>query len=119
MVKVMDTDRNPLVVVEFTSFEVNASFDDNSFDVEKNMSSAQIEVPTMATGDREPFAVKYPLEQPAGVDLVEEKEVDTENGKRVILTFGGEEVLYFNPRKRRDSSTCFCIDINIYEWSAC
>jgi outer membrane lipoprotein-sorting protein len=91
MVKVMDTDRNPLVVVEFTSFEVNASFDDNSFDVEKNMSSAQIEVPTMATGDREPFAVKYPLEQPAGVDLVEEKEVETENGKRVILTFGGEK----------------------------
>jgi outer membrane lipoprotein-sorting protein len=91
MVKVMDTDRNPLVVVEFTSFELNTSFDDNSFDVEKNMSSAQIEVPTMATGDREPFAVKYPLEQPAGVDLVEEKEVDTENGKRVILTFGGEK----------------------------
>lgn len=91
MVKVMDTDRNPLVVVEFTSFEFNASFDDNSFDVEKNMSSAQIEVPTMATGDREPFAVKYPLEQPNGAKLVKETEIDTENGKRVILTFEGEK----------------------------
>lgn len=91
MVKVMDTDRNPLVVVEFTNFEFNASFDDNSFDVEKNMSSAQIEVPTMATGDREPFAVKYPLEQPNGVKLLEETEVKTENGKRVILSFGGEK----------------------------
>jgi outer membrane lipoprotein-sorting protein len=91
IVKVMDTDRNPLVVVEFSSFEFNASFDENSFDVEKNMSSAQIEVPTMATGDREPFAVKYPLDQPAGVELVKETEVDTENGKRVILTFDGEK----------------------------
>ncbi|XQY92112.1 LolA family protein [Metabacillus sp. HB246100] len=91
MVKVMDTDRNPLVVVEFPSFEFNASFDDNSFDVEKNMSSAQIEVPTMATGDKEPFAVKYPLEQPNGVKLLEETEIETENGKRVILSFGGEK----------------------------
>jgi outer membrane lipoprotein-sorting protein len=91
VVKVMDTDRNPLVVVEFSSFEFNASFDDNSFDVEKNMSSAQIEVPTMAKGDREPFAVKYPLEQPNGVKLVKETEVDTENGKRVILTFDGKK----------------------------
>lgn len=91
MVKVMDTDRNPLVIVEFSSFEFNASFDENSFDVEKNMSSAQIEVPTMATGDSKPFAVKYPLEQPSGVELLEKAEVETENGKRVILSFGGEK----------------------------
>ncbi|MDQ0232499.1 outer membrane lipoprotein-sorting protein [Metabacillus malikii] len=88
-VKVMDTDRKALVVVQFSEFEFNASFDDNAFDVEKNMSSAQIEIPTMATGDNESFAVKYPLEQPEGVSLIEEKEVETENGKRVILTFGG------------------------------
>jgi len=90
-VKVMDTDKNPLVIVEFTKFEFNASFDDNSFDVEKNMSSAQIEVPTMASGDNESFAVKYPLEMPEGFSLVEENEVKTENGKRVILTFEGNE----------------------------
>ncbi len=91
MVKVMDTDRNPLVTVEFSDFEFNASFDENSFDVEKNMSSAQIEVPTMASGENETFAVKYPLEQPEGVELVEKTEMETENGKRVILTFGGEK----------------------------
>ncbi|MFC0274434.1 outer membrane lipoprotein carrier protein LolA [Metabacillus herbersteinensis] len=91
IVKVLDTDRNPLVVVEFSKFEFNSSFDKNAFDVEKNMSHAQIEVPTLAMGNREPFAVKYPLEQPAGVELVEEKEIETENGKRVILSFEGEE----------------------------
>ncbi|MGG3891426.1 DUF4367 domain-containing protein [Metabacillus fastidiosus] len=87
-VKVLDTDRNPLVVVEFLKFEFNTSFDKNSFDVDKNMSSAQIEVPTLASGEREPFAVKYPLEQPTGVKLLEEKEMETKNGKRVILTYG-------------------------------
>lgn len=90
-VKIMDTDRNPLVVVEFSKFEFNASFDKNSFDVDKNMSGAQMEVPTLATGESKPFAVKYPLEQPEGTKLLETKEVDIKGGKRVILTFGGEK----------------------------
>nr|WP_154307287.1 outer membrane lipoprotein carrier protein LolA [Metabacillus lacus] len=90
-VKVLDTDRNALVTVEFTDFAFNASFDKDSFDMQKNMSSAMMDMPANATPDKGPFAVKYPLEQPEGTKLLEEKEVSVEDGKRVVMTFGGEK----------------------------
>nr|WP_235357042.1 outer membrane lipoprotein carrier protein LolA [Bacillus alveayuensis] len=92
-VKVMDVDKNPLVTVEFSNFEANPKFDENAFDMEKNMSNAQVDIPTLAQSDEKPFAVLYPLEEmlPEGVTLTEEKEVKTENGKRVVLTYGGEK----------------------------
>ena len=91
MVKVMDPDRNPLLVVEFNKFEFDPSFDENAFDVQKNMSGARLEVPVMAEVNDEPFSVMYPEEKIEGVDLVEEKEIDTENGKRIVMTFDGEK----------------------------
>ena len=35
--------------------------------------------------------MKYPTEELPGVSLVSEKEIKTENGKRVVLTFDGEK----------------------------
>ncbi|WP_078543055.1 LolA family protein [Litchfieldia alkalitelluris] len=89
-VKVMDPDRNPLLIVEFTKTTFNPEFDENAFNVEKNMSGALLEVPVMAGVD-EPVAVMYPQVEIEGVNLVEEKEIETENGKRIIMTFGGEK----------------------------
>lgn len=89
MVKVMDPDRNPLLQVEFTKVEMNAKFDNNAFDMDKNMSGAQMgEVPTMAGQDK-PFEVLYPFET-VGTKKIGEKELTTENGKRIVLTYGGE-----------------------------
>lgn len=92
-VKVMDPDRNPLLVVDFTKVEFNASFDKSAFEVDKNMSGAQGDgVPVMGEVDKEPFAVLYPKEDIIpGVELVEEKEMKTEDGSRYIMTFSGEE----------------------------
>ncbi|MFD1737676.1 outer membrane lipoprotein carrier protein LolA [Bacillus salitolerans] len=91
-VKVMDPDRNPLLQVDFTSIELNASFDEGAFDMQRNMTGAQMEVPTMASGSVEgPLQVLYPFDIPEGVALIGEKEMETENGKRVILTYGGED----------------------------
>ncbi|MCD7036707.1 outer membrane lipoprotein carrier protein LolA [Metabacillus sp. GX 13764] len=91
VVKVMDQDRNPLVTVEFTKFQFNSSFDKDSFDMHKNMSFALLDVPANASANAEPFAVKYPLSLPDKVSLKTQKEIKTENGKRVIMTFGGKK----------------------------
>jgi outer membrane lipoprotein-sorting protein len=90
MVKVMDPDRNPLLTVEFTSVELNASFDEGAFDMNRNMTAAQIGVPTMAgQGENTPFEVLYPFDT-VGTKLIGEKVIETENGKRLVLSYGGE-----------------------------
>lgn len=91
-VKVLDVDKNPLVTVEFSNFEANPKFDANAFDMEKNMSNAQVEIPTLAQEMEDKFAVMYPKEEhlPPGITLTQEKEVATEDGKRIVLTYSGE-----------------------------
>jgi len=90
-VKVMDPDRNALVTVEFSDVKFDASFDKDAFDMKKNMTAAQLEVQVMANvGDKE-FTVKYPVAELPNVKLVDEKEITTENGKRVILTYDGDK----------------------------
>jgi outer membrane lipoprotein-sorting protein len=90
-VKVMDTDMNPLLTVEFSKVEFNAKFDKNAFDTAKNMTRAQLDVPTIAQESNGTLEVMYPFDLPAGVEPIEEKEIATENGKRIIMTFGGEK----------------------------
>ncbi len=90
-VKVMDQDGNALVKVEYSKFDWDADFDKNAFDMDRNMTSEQIDMPTMAEPKADSFEVLYPVNKPEGVKLVEEKEMKTENGKRVVLTFGGEK----------------------------
>ncbi|WP_313803942.1 outer membrane lipoprotein carrier protein LolA [Cytobacillus sp.] len=89
-VKVMDTDKNALVKVEFTDVKFNASLDKKDFDMKKNMTSAQLEVPVMAEVTNEEFSVKYPTEV-SEYELINEKEIKTEDGKRVVLTYDGEK----------------------------
>jgi outer membrane lipoprotein-sorting protein len=90
-VKVMDTDMNALLTVQFSKIEFNKKFDNDAFDTTKNMTGARLEVPTMAKADNEALEVMYPVNLPTGVEPVDEKEVSTENGKRVIMTFGGKK----------------------------
>ncbi|WP_102272747.1 LolA family protein [Cytobacillus massiliigabonensis] len=89
-VKVMDTDKNPLVTVEFTDVKFNASLDKKDFDMQKNMTSAQLEVQVMGEVTDEEFSVKYPSEV-SEYELIDEKEIKTEDGKRVVLTYDGEK----------------------------
>ncbi|WP_176483785.1 LolA family protein [Bacillus sp. FJAT-45066] len=96
-VKVMDTDRNTLVLVEFSNVEFNPSFDADAFNVDKNMTGMQIELgvelPTMGSVSEEDvaFTVLIPGDTPAGSSLSEQTEVATENGKRVIMTYTGDK----------------------------
>ena len=90
-VKVMDTNKNPVVTVQFSKMDFNAKFDKDAFETKKNMTSAQLEIPVMALSNEADFTVKYAMADILGVTLHEEKTVDTENGKRVILTYSGEK----------------------------
>ncbi|MCU9615160.1 outer membrane lipoprotein carrier protein LolA [Caldibacillus lycopersici] len=92
-VKVMDQDRNEMLAVEFSKAEFDSKFDEGSFDLQRNMTSAQIEVPVSTTEQNETndFNVLIPLAELQGTSLVDEQEVETDNGKRVILTYEGEK----------------------------
>lgn len=88
-VKVLDTDRNEVVIVEFPSFTFDSSFDMNEFDVQKNMATAQLEVTVMAPVTDDNFAVMYPTTS-FGAELADEVTVQTANGKRIVQTYEGE-----------------------------
>jgi outer membrane lipoprotein-sorting protein len=90
VVKVMDPDRKALVTVEFSKVKFNASFDDSDFDMKKNMTRADLNLPVMADSKDTAFTVKYPTAD-LGAKLVDEKEVKLQNGKRVVLTYEGEK----------------------------
>jgi len=89
-VKVMDSDRNALVTVDFSDVKFDASFDKADFNVQKNMAGAQLDKTVMADVSDAEFTVLYP-EELDGIDLVGEKEVKIEDGKRVVLTYEGEK----------------------------
>lgn len=90
-VKVMDTDRNAIVTVEFSQMKFNTAFDKNDFDMKKNMTRAQLGLPAMAKVQDSAFTVKYPTSLVKGTKLIEEKDIKLEDGKRVVLTYDGKK----------------------------
>ncbi|MCM3768032.1 outer membrane lipoprotein carrier protein LolA [Neobacillus niacini] len=94
VVKVMDPDRNALVTVEFAKVKFNADFDKDDFDMKKNMTRAELNMPAMAGGGDQSFTIKYPTYEIAGTKLIGEKEVKIEDGKRVVLTYDGKKKSY-------------------------
>ncbi|RLQ93175.1 LolA family protein [Falsibacillus albus] len=104
-VKVMDTDHNPLVTVEFSKVEFNASFDKDAFDTNKNMTGAQLEVPVDASVNGKEFKVQYPTADIGNVSLIEQKDIDTGTGKRIVLTYGGDKSFTLVEEKAKVVST--------------
>lgn len=90
MVKVLDKDKNALVEVKFQDFDMKPSFKDDDFAMEKNMSGKETDQTVSADENADPFSVVFPLYM-AGAELSEKKEVATDNGKRVIMTYAGEK----------------------------
>ncbi|MDP4162377.1 MAG: outer membrane lipoprotein carrier protein LolA [Bacillota bacterium] len=91
VVKVMDVDHNALVTVEFGKVQFNANFDKDDFEMKKNMTRAQLNLPTVASAMDKAFTVKYPTAKIAGTKLNGEKEMNLEDGKRVVLTYTGKK----------------------------
>ncbi len=88
-IKIMNADFEVLVQLNFTSFEMNPSFNEGDFDMERNMTGALMEIPTMAEIN-EPMNVYFPMYEPQGTSLTDSSEVMTEDGKKVVLTYTGD-----------------------------
>lgn len=100
LVKVLDKDKNALVEVAFSNFELDATFKDTDFQMDENMTNEQEEAANAPVEEEaQTLEVFFPLET-AGSELVEKKEVDLEDGKRVILSFEGEKNFTMVQEKR-------------------
>lgn len=100
-IKVMDQDMNVLVTANFTSVEFDANFDDDAFDMERNMTSAMLEVPAMAELEQSEASPLYP-EYTAGANLTDEKEVTQDGEQQLVLTYTGEEHSFTLIQKKAD-----------------
>ncbi|MCM3761690.1 outer membrane lipoprotein carrier protein LolA [Alkalihalobacillus oceani] len=90
-VKIMNTDLEVLVQLDFTSFEWNTNFNEGDFDMERNMTGAQMtEEPAMAEPS-EPLTVHYPMYRPDGTEFDSSQTIETETGQRVVLQYMGEQ----------------------------
>lgn len=89
-VKVMDPDRKELVTVNFSGIKFDAKFEKSDFELKKNMTGARLELPVMVEASQEEFAIKYPTAELPGVFLKSERELVSDTGKRMILTYEGE-----------------------------
>lgn len=98
MVNVLNQDGDPLVNVTFTGFDLDASFADDDFSMEKNMQQEAEEESVLideeeameTAAEEKELRVVYPTFT-AGSDIAEKKEVPLEDGERVIVTFEGEK----------------------------
>ncbi|WVE37112.1 outer membrane lipoprotein carrier protein LolA, partial [Priestia megaterium] len=88
-VKIMDTDNKVLIKVDFSKVKFDSKFDKGAFDTKRNMTSAKIDIPTLA--QQKSFSVLYPNDVPKGTKLSKEKKIETENGERVVLMYKGEK----------------------------
>ncbi|MBO8171640.1 MAG: DUF4367 domain-containing protein [Bacillaceae bacterium] len=92
-VEVMDTDYNPMVLVEFENFDMNVEFDEDAFDKERNMSAALMVIPAMGDGNEEladdSFGVIHPAYVPEGVTLSSVEQVKEEENDVVVMKYTG------------------------------
>ena len=88
-VKVLDNENNIWIKVDFNNIDLKAKFSDDYFVLEENMDKMTLNEETEEESLEFDEAI-YPMYLPDGTYLENEKQVDLENGSRIILTFKGE-----------------------------
>ncbi|MFD2639757.1 LolA family protein [Piscibacillus salipiscarius] len=90
-VRVLNSQNETMVKVDFTEFEFNPEIKEGEFDTEQNLAEGTVSVPTVAELEEQSMAVYYPTNLPGGVEFTNEKVVSTDNGERSILTYDGDK----------------------------
>ena len=102
LVKVLDKDKKALVEVQFSEFDMSPTFEEADFNVDENLGKEEgkeeeedgdSETDAEVSGegeDADSFTVVFPLEM-VGAELTEKKEVEVDDGQRVIMTFTGDK----------------------------
>lgn len=88
LVNIMDQEGDLIVQVSFLQFELDLEIDMKEFIVEEHVTESMASAEA-GTEDIE-FDVLYPLNT-LGAELVEQKEVYLDGGKRIIMVFSGEK----------------------------
>lgn len=96
MVNVLNQDGEPLVNVTFHGFDLDATFAEDDFTMEKNMEQ---ETDEESAGAEEGEAVETAAQEvrelyptfTAGAEMADKQEVSLEDGERIITTFEGEK----------------------------
>ncbi|MCG5104833.1 LolA family protein [Oceanobacillus alkalisoli] len=103
-VQVLDVDDQAVVEVQFNAFDTAVSFEADDFAMEKNMETNG-DAPTFSSNNEEEvFTVLHPL-YTAGAEAIDQKEMEFDNGKRVILTYGGQKDFTLVQEMRTDVPT--------------
>ncbi|MBP1930031.1 outer membrane lipoprotein-sorting protein [Ammoniphilus resinae] len=95
-VEVMDTNKNVMVGVDFTNFELDSKFDEDSFNKEKNMETSMLlqSIPTLGGVEKEApagsFGVIQPSYMPQGVSLTSVEKVKGQEGSQIVLRYKGD-----------------------------
>ena len=111
-VKLLDSDKNVVLDVQFDKVKYNPKFDKDAFDVKKNMTSARLSVPTSTNNDSNLLVTQYPNKLMDGVTLEDQQEVKTENGVQVILSYKGNKSFTLIEEKSRISETGTVMEIS-------
>ncbi|MFD1067127.1 LolA family protein [Oceanobacillus locisalsi] len=96
MVNVLNQDREPLVNVTFHGFDLDATFAEDDFSMDKNMEqeteeeSASAEEGEALETAAEEVRELYPTFT-AGAELADKQEVSLDDGERIITTYEGEK----------------------------
>ncbi|MUK89718.1 outer membrane lipoprotein carrier protein LolA [Ornithinibacillus sp. L9] len=106
LVKILDKDKNALVEVSFSNFELNPTFEETDFEIDAIMETAAASEDVPVSGDvsDETFAVVVP-NNTVGAELTDRIEEDIEDGKRVISTYTGEKNFTLVQEKRNTVPT--------------
>lgn len=92
--EVTDADFNVMVRVDFSNVEFNPAFEDNSFDMNRNMDSAMLESMTVMAEEQEKnqgsFGTYFPSYHPVNTELVEHEEITVNGIPRVVLRYSGD-----------------------------
>jgi outer membrane lipoprotein-sorting protein len=103
-VEISDENANVMVVVEFDHFEFDKEFEKDSFEMQRNMTSWNLQsLPVMGEMDEEElegeaseneveqhFGIMTPMYTPEGVEQVEIKEMKLGEDQAVLLRYEGE-----------------------------
>lgn len=102
MIKVMDQDANVLITAQFSNVEFNPEFDKDAFEMERNMTGAKLDIPTMSSSD-ESTSILYPL-YTAETTLTDEQEVTQGDGKQVVMTYTNDDHSFTLIQKKAEAA---------------
>jgi outer membrane lipoprotein-sorting protein len=90
-VHVLDQDHQQMVEVTFDRFKANVSFDDDAFELKRNMSSSSSTSEARETaGNQQPVQAMIPAYVPKGSQFQDEQVIETSNGPVSMLRFRGK-----------------------------